>query len=60
MVIKEDKTMNEDKKTKQEELKEKKPMDGEEPLADEEVEDVAGGSVFRHYYEDPEKAKGFF
>lgn len=52
--------MNEDKKMKEEELKEKKPVDGEEPLADEEVEDVAGGSVFRHYYEDPEKAKGFF
>lgn len=52
--------MNENKKTKQEELKEKKPMDGEEPLTDEEVEGVAGGNIFRVYYEDPDKARGFF
>ena len=58
--IKEDMTMSEDKKMKEEELKEKKPADGEEPLTDEEVEDVAGGNIFRVYYEDPDKAKGFF
>ena len=53
--------MSEDKNVKEEKaLKEKKDAEREKPLTDEEVEDVAGGNVFRIYYEDPDKAKGFF
>ena len=52
--------MSEDKKLKEEELEEKKNVDGEKPLADEEVENVAGGNIFRQNYAHPEKTKGFF
>ncbi len=52
--------MSEDKKMKEEELKEKKPADGDKSLADEEVEGVAGGNIFRQNYAHPEKTKGFF